>query len=251
MVCFQALDQHANNARVGRSSSSPYLEIMDMSTHDPYAVYRSVGERMQDFEVAWQQRQPSLARHGYMLRPRYHPDWVPSWKNKPDWNPMNCEDFHPLPVRYHSVLCFCKLTSRWQVRPMQVDATRISDGKLVYIKRVHTESSEVTISKLVGQELSHPQNHCVPLLDSFLDDDDHAFTYLVMPFLRRMNSPSFDLVNDIIQFADEVLEVRFSSIPDSRFMLISGNPRVLSSCMITTLPIGRSLDKLPLTTVCH
>ena len=30
-------------------------------------------------EKAWRNRQKMLERHGYLLRPRYRPEWVPSW----------------------------------------------------------------------------------------------------------------------------------------------------------------------------
>ena len=32
-------------------------------------------------EVYWRDHQLWLARQGYMLRPRYRPGWVPSWKD--------------------------------------------------------------------------------------------------------------------------------------------------------------------------
>jgi hypothetical protein len=44
-------------------------------------------------EVFWRDHQPWLeqAGAGYALRPRYHQDWVPSWKqNKKYWE--RCED---------------------------------------------------------------------------------------------------------------------------------------------------------------
>ena len=31
------------------------------------------------YESWWIERQKALERAGYMLRPRYHPDWKPSW----------------------------------------------------------------------------------------------------------------------------------------------------------------------------
>jgi hypothetical protein len=30
-------------------------------------------------EAWWVERQKALEQAGYMLRPRYHPDWKPSW----------------------------------------------------------------------------------------------------------------------------------------------------------------------------
>ena len=31
-------------------------------------------------EFFWRDHQPWLQEQGYMLRPRYHPDWKPSWE---------------------------------------------------------------------------------------------------------------------------------------------------------------------------
>lgn len=30
-------------------------------------------------EIWWRDRYSMLERHGYRLRPRFHPDWKPSW----------------------------------------------------------------------------------------------------------------------------------------------------------------------------
>ncbi len=42
-------------------------------------------------EFFWRDHQPWLADSGYMLRPRYRPDWEPSWL-KSKKNPLVCED---------------------------------------------------------------------------------------------------------------------------------------------------------------
>ena len=33
-----------------------------------------------DSELWWRNQYLEIENHGYRLRPRYHPDWVPSWK---------------------------------------------------------------------------------------------------------------------------------------------------------------------------
>ena len=50
-------------------------------------------------EYWWLDRQKWLEERGYMLRPRYTPDWVPSWKatHKQYWK---CEDGQAIMVRY-------------------------------------------------------------------------------------------------------------------------------------------------------
>jgi endonuclease YncB( thermonuclease family) len=43
-------------------------------------------------EVYWRDLQPWLVESGYMLRPRYRPDWVPSWtNNKRNWRDLEDE----------------------------------------------------------------------------------------------------------------------------------------------------------------
>ena len=54
-------------------------------------------------EQFWAARQPFLESRGYVLRPRYHPDWVPSWKGKPRGEVFKAEDGYSLPVSYHDV----------------------------------------------------------------------------------------------------------------------------------------------------
>ena len=50
------------------------------------------------FEMSWTKKYDFFLHHGYELRPRYSPEWEPSWKTngKP---PQQCEDYHRLPVR--------------------------------------------------------------------------------------------------------------------------------------------------------
>ncbi len=52
-----------------------------------------------------------------------------------------------------------------------------------------------------------PRNHCVPILDYFVDEDDTSISYMVMPFLRLTNNPPFETVNDIIDFGNQLLQV--------------------------------------------
>lgn len=51
------------------------------------------------------------------------------------------------------------------------------------------------------------RNHCVPILDVFPDDQDPSILYMVMPFLRSIVDPAFDLVEEFIDFIDQILEV--------------------------------------------
>jgi hypothetical protein len=93
-----------------------------------------------------------------------------------------------------------------QGRPLLVDATRIADGKLVYIKQIATGDEE---SRLMLMLNSHedPANHTVTILDTFVDTADETISYLVMPFLRLFDDPPFESIGEILDFTDQVLEV--------------------------------------------
>lgn len=92
---------------------------------------------------------------------------------------------------------------------MLIDATRISDGTLVYIKRVATDSDEFKIALMFSSQDCRldDKNHCVPIIDHFEDTADTKFSYMVMPFLRPVDSPPFETVEDVVNFVDQILEV--------------------------------------------
>jgi len=94
-----------------------------------------------------------------------------------------------------------------QLRPLLVDATRMSDDKLVYIKEVETGDSESSIALKLGA-IDDPANHSVPILDTFEDPVDKSISYLVMPFLRLADDPPFEVVEEVFDFVDQILEVR-------------------------------------------
>ena len=56
--------------------------------------------------------------------------------------------------------------------------------------------------------IDDPANHSVPILDSFEDPLNKSISYLVMPFLRLTDSPPFEVVEEVLDFADQILEVR-------------------------------------------
>lgn len=79
----------------------------------------------------------------------------------------------------------------------------------MYLKQVATNSEELRITRIFSEPLlrGDPQNHCVPVLDTFTDDKDERTTYIVMPFLHPMNEPEFYSVGDVVDFVDQALEV--------------------------------------------
>ena len=92
-------------------------------------------------------------------------------------------------------------------RPLLVDATRISDGKLVYIKEVRTGDLGSSLALMLSA-IDDPTNHSVPILDTFEDSVNKSISYLVMPFLRLTDNPRFEVVEDVLDFMDQILEVR-------------------------------------------
>jgi len=87
-----------------------------------------------------------------------------------------------------------------------VDATRISDGKLVYIKQVETNVRESRIALMLSS-YEDPTNHSVPILDIFVDTQDDSISYIVMPFMRPVDDPPFYAIEEILNFTDQILEV--------------------------------------------
>lgn len=64
---------------------------------DPEEQIAALGSALLPHEVDWRNKQPLLAAHGYRLRPRLRPGWVPSWTTR-NIQPMDAEDFWALPV---------------------------------------------------------------------------------------------------------------------------------------------------------
>lgn len=68
----------------------------------PETSYR---EPLDEDETYWRDRYLWLKERGYLLRPRYHPDWAASWKanKKKDWI---CEDGQIIDVSIVSRIIF-------------------------------------------------------------------------------------------------------------------------------------------------
>ena len=90
-----------------------------------------------------------------------------------------------------------------------MDATRISDGRQVILKRLLTEEGpyELEINKLFSTEplASDPRNHCVHLLDVIELPNDPPI--LVHPLLRPYDDPRFQTYGEFITFFAQICEV--------------------------------------------
>ncbi|KAI0629583.1 kinase-like protein [Trametes polyzona] len=137
-------------------------------------------------ERFWQQRYRSLKDHGYLLRPRYSPDWKPSWSGT-NYNPDFCEDSIMLTI--------------YQV----MDATRISTNEQVAIKSFNRRGQEMHVARFLGN-ITDPQNHTVPIIEVFPDPFDSQLAMMVMPYLRPCNDPPFATIGDVVEFVDQVVD---------------------------------------------
>ncbi|KAI0028574.1 hypothetical protein K488DRAFT_58252 [Vararia minispora EC-137] len=146
-------------------------------------------------EIVWRDRQPFLESKGYMLRPRFRPGWEPSWRSTGK-HPAESEDGILLPAR-----------------PLLIDATRISDNLLVYIKQCVTGDLETEIAtRLNAPNLRQDgRNHACPIIDVFSDVHDSKVCYMVMPFLRPINKPPFETVGEVVDCITQLLELCYAS----------------------------------------
>ncbi|KAJ8463347.1 hypothetical protein ONZ51_g10315 [Trametes cubensis] len=164
---------------------------------------------LSEAEIWWRDHQRWLEERGYMLRPRYHPDWVPSWHK----DGGSDRDY------------YLREDGRNIVRSCVLDATRISDGVVVGLKQISQSlhPCEVCISLYLstGPLASDPANHCVPIYEVLEVPDDHDIKIMVMPLLRDFSDPPFLTIGEAMEFFRQAFEVRLSSIPPQDTTLIS------------------------------
>ncbi|KAJ6507376.1 kinase-like domain-containing protein [Mycena vitilis] len=149
---------------------------------------------LNELEIFFRDHQVWLAENGYMLRPRYHPDWVPSWLGT-DQLYYNCVDGDR--------------NLGWAL-----DAVRMQDDKTVVIKRLHKDRhpgsdskyTELEIGKFFSALAEDPHSHCVPILDVLDVPDIEDCWIIVMPLLRDFNSPRFDTFGEAVDFLGQVFE---------------------------------------------
>ncbi|KAJ6559507.1 kinase-like domain-containing protein [Mycena sp. CBHHK59/15] len=143
-------------------------------------------------EIFWRDHQSWLAGCGYMLRPRYMPEWVPSWLGNPSLSAYMCED------------------GQMKIFGQVMDATRTSDGKLVALKRVdakiHPFEAEIQLFLCSEPLAKDPRNHCSPIYEVLRTPDDPDVIILVMPFLRPFDDPNFDTFGEAVDFFQQIFE---------------------------------------------
>lgn len=180
--------------------------ILNMETTEPWMI--------QPTEQFWCDHQKWLQDLGYMLRARYLPGWVPSWKDtKKPW--YRCEDARigiVSPNRFP-----CSLWLNVSQRQHLLDATRMSDGTFVMMKLVEKSLHpyEAEIGTFLSSEplASDPCNHCVPLFSTLQVPDDEDKLIIIMPLLRVHDDPRFDTIGEAVEFFRQIFEVKSTNQP--------------------------------------
>ncbi|KAJ7480034.1 hypothetical protein B0H11DRAFT_2422641 [Mycena galericulata] len=176
---------------------------------DPYGY-----ESRHAWEQFWIAHQSFLLSQGYLLRPRFHPDWVPAWK-KPgaSGHALRYEDSRPA----------------W--RSNVLDATRVADGSKVVLKRVRTWTSEISLASYFNSDVlrEDPHNRTFRLLDIIYLPNDNDFALIVMPFLRLFDSPKFRDFEEVTEAMRQFLQVRLYAMAAFLAFIPFIGPRVHAS----------------------
>ncbi|KAJ3520093.1 hypothetical protein NMY22_g12902 [Coprinellus aureogranulatus] len=145
--------------------------------------------RLRPHEEVWVTLNPFLLSRGYKLRPRYHPEWVPSWTNDPD--------------DLAAFLSEDGIPSRKNV----VDAIR-EDGFKVMLKRVSLATEELEIGLYISSQpcSSDPRNHCIPLLDVIMIPACETHAIIVMPLLYEHIHLPFRRVGELLELGLQLSE---------------------------------------------
>ncbi|KAG6891261.1 hypothetical protein C0995_008513 [Termitomyces sp. Mi166 len=139
-------------------------------------------------EIFWRKHFRYLEDHGYTLRPRYQPDWRPSWLDTSKrWT--QCED---------GVVATGSL----------MDASK-ADGTLVMLKAIHRVRSadEIPVGKLLSSErLASPRNHCIPYLEVIDPPEGSEEAFLVLPLLVTTERAPFETIGEAVEFFRQIFE---------------------------------------------
>ncbi|KAJ6488791.1 hypothetical protein C8R45DRAFT_901672 [Mycena sanguinolenta] len=141
-------------------------------------------------EQFWARSYEFLLARGYQLRPRYHPEWIPSWGPRRHPIGNECDDF---------------LTS---YNTNALDGLCIKDNQKVVLKLVKEKELKIfrRLDALRSDALrSDARNHTIPLLD-VIPFPGTEWTFVVMPYCRRFNSPPFHCRNEFVDAMSQYIE---------------------------------------------
>ncbi|KAF8165784.1 kinase-like domain-containing protein [Crassisporium funariophilum] len=165
---------------------APPLEEPPLDLKHPDSYY---SPHIREFERFWVDRNWFFHDKGFELWERYRPGWIPSW----------------LASGKDESLCEDGLTRMFI---HIIDARRRSDGLGVVIKMVYRRKQEGDILRYLSspQLLLDTTNHTVRVLGIFQDPYNPEIEHLVMPVLRRYDSPEFGAIGEVVDFVTQVLE---------------------------------------------
>ncbi|KAI0796162.1 hypothetical protein C8Q75DRAFT_364242 [Abortiporus biennis] len=186
-------------------------------------------------ECSWRDSQKWLEEQGYMLRPRYRPEWIPSYT----------EDDDPYDFENGGLL----------MHPSILDATRIATNELVMLKRVlqQVHPHEVELTRYFSEEplRSDPRNHCTPLLDVLDVPDNSDMKIMVFPLLRDYNNPRFETIGEALEFLRQIFEGlyfmhQYHVVYRSMFIILIGTYVILTSFYRDCGHLNIMMDPKPL-----
>ncbi|KAG2135813.1 hypothetical protein DEU56DRAFT_737574 [Suillus clintonianus] len=163
---------------------------------DPDGFLPTDGEGPEKFtktEQRWANNYEWLKTRGYLLRPRYAPNWVPSWKGEKKPKPSLFYEDGQMPFR-SSIM----------------DATRLSDNTYVILKLIQKSVHPYEVE--IGQHLcsealaADPANHCVPTLDVLQLPDEEDLFILIIPLLRYYINPPFKTFGEAVECFRQLFE---------------------------------------------
>ncbi|KAG5349244.1 hypothetical protein E4T56_gene5917 [Termitomyces sp. T112] len=142
-------------------------------------------------EYLWRDHYDFLKERGYTLRPRYHPEWIPSWLGT-DKCFTKCED------------------GRMNYPGHILDASR-ADESVVALKWIDISlgTDEITIGKYFSSDplSTDPRNHCVPILDVIEPKEGSNIAFIVMPLLINTRSyVPFTTIGEVVEFFRQIFE---------------------------------------------
>ncbi|KAI9450983.1 hypothetical protein BJY52DRAFT_1125539 [Lactarius psammicola] len=181
----------------------------------------------------WRDRYNDIAEQGYRLRPRYNPQWGPSWfKTGKDF--YTTED------------------GQATISKVAMDAIRIQDGLPIILKKVLPEEcpQELGINRLFSSpEISRERdNHCAPLLNVIELPVSSRFgsqKLMVFPLLRPFNQPRIQTFGEFAAFFTQICEARpnFTCPCIVLNLFLTGYPIPASAKSIVQLTTSRLLRR--------
>ncbi|CAL1706173.1 unnamed protein product [Somion occarium] len=193
----------------------------------------SPAARLAPPEIWWRDLAAWLGKRGFLLRPRYRPGWRPSWTGLGEFG-VDYED------------------QRILRRAAIMDATRVSDGELVILKKIdksdNPREEELTQYLCSGPVALEPRNHCIPLLDILHPPNEPNVVILVLPLLLPFYEPRFRTFGEAIDFMQQAFEgIKFLhdhliAHRDCMFMNIMMDPKPLYPDMFHPVDPHKSRD---------